>query len=151
LPLSDPRNIGAVIDSLADDPNTIAAKWRKEAEANVAGRQGKQGVVSAVSPLTISRIDPLARQANIGRQNQPYSYEQISAAYDSGNRKAATLMQAANTASKAPDQRVYDAASEAQRLGLVKGFLAQQQAARRVPVGGDPYGLHNRPHGAGLP
>jgi hypothetical protein len=151
LPLTDPRNIGAVIDSLADDPNTLAAKWRKEAEANVAGRQGKQGVVSAVSPLTVSRIDPLARQANIGRQNQPYSYEQISAAYDSGNHKAAALMQAANTASKAPDQRVYDAASEAQRLGLVKGFLAQQQAARRVPVSGDPYGLHNRPRGAGLP
>jgi hypothetical protein len=151
LPLSDPRNIGAVIDSLADDPDTLAAKWRKEAEANVAGRQGKQGVVSAVSPLTVSRIDPLARQANIGRQNQPYSYEQISAAYDSGNRKAATLMQAANTASKAPNQRVYDSASEAQRLGLVKGFLAQQQAVRRVQVSGDPYGLHNRPRGAGLP
>jgi hypothetical protein len=151
LPLADPRNIGAVIDSLADDDTTLAARWRKEAEANVAGRQGKQGVVSAVSPLTVSRIDPLQRAATIGRQNQPYRYEQISAAYDSGNRKAAALMQAANTASKAPDQRVYDAASEAQRLGLVKGFLAQQQAARRVPVSGDPYSLHNKPHGAGLP
>lgn len=151
LPLSDPRNIGAVIDSLADDPNTLAAKWRKEAEANVAGRQGKQGVVSAVSPLTVSRIDPLARQANLGRQNQPYSYEQISAAYDAGNDKAAKLMQRLNTASKAPDQRIYDAASASQRAGLVKGFLDQQKAVRRVQVSGDPYGLHNRPRGAGLP
>jgi hypothetical protein len=151
LPLADPRNIGAVIDSLADDPDTLAARWRKEAEANVAGRQGKQGVVSAVSPLTVSRIDPLQRAAAIGRQDQPYSYEQISAAYDSGNRKVAALMQAANTASKAPDQRVYDAASEAQRLGLVAQFVRTQESAGRIRASGDPYSLHNKPHGAGLP
>jgi hypothetical protein len=153
LVASDPRNIGAIIDvqTRETDPDTLAARWYREAEQNVKARQGKQGVVSAVSPLTISRIDPLQRAAAIGRQDQPYSYQQISAAYDSGNRKAAALMQQLNSASKAPDQRVYDAASEAQRAGLVKGFLDQQKAVRRVPVSGDPYGLHNRPHGVGLP
>jgi hypothetical protein len=153
LVASDPRNIGAIIDvqTRDTDPDTLAAKWYREAEANVKARQGKQGVVSAVSPLTISRIDPLQRAAAIGRQDQPYSYQQISAAYDSGNRKAAALMQQLNSASKAPNQRVYDAASESQRVGLVKGFLDQQRAVRRVQVSGDPYGLHNRPHGAGLP
>jgi hypothetical protein len=153
LVASDPRNIGAIIDvqTRDTDPDTLAARWYREAEENVKGRQGKQGVVSAISPLTISRIDPLQRAAAIGRQNQPYSYQQISAAYDAGNKKAARAMQAANTASKAPDQRVYDSASEAQRLGLVKGFLAQQQATRRGPISGDVYGLHNRPHGAGSP
>jgi hypothetical protein len=143
---SDPRNIGAVIDVLArdKDPDTLAAKWYREAEENVAGRQGKQGVVSAVSPLTVSRIDPLARQANIGRTNQPYTYQQISAAYDAGQKKAAQAMQAANTASKAPDQRVYDSASETQRAGLVKDWLKALER-RPVQAGGQPYaGLRRR-------
>jgi hypothetical protein len=153
LVASDPRNIGAIIDVQAreTDPDTLAARWYREAEENVKGRQGKQGLVSAVSPLTISRIDPLQRAAAIGRTNQPYSYQQISAAYDAGQKKAAQAMQAANTASKAPDQRVYDSASEAQRLGLVAQFVRTQESAGRIRASGDPYGLHNRPHGAGLP
>jgi hypothetical protein len=150
LPLSDPRNIGAVIDSLADDPNTLAAQWRKEAEANVAGRQGKQGVVSAVSPLTISRIDPLQRAAAIGRQNQPYSYEQISAAYDAGQKKQAQAMTKANAASKAPNQRVYEGASEAQRTALVKSWLTAIANPPRVPLETDMYGLRRTGAGADL-
>jgi hypothetical protein len=150
LPLSDPRNIGAVIDSLADDPDTLAARWRKEAEANVAGRQGKQGVVSAVSPLTVSRIDPLARQANIGRQNQPYSYEQISAAYDAGQKKVAQQMTKANTASKAPTQRVYEGASEGQRAALVKSWLTAITNPPRVPLETNMYGLRRTGGGADL-
>jgi hypothetical protein len=150
LPLADPRNIGAVIDSLADDPDTLAAKWRKEAEANVAGRQGKQGVVSAVSPLTVSRIDPLARQANLGRTNQPYSYEQISAAYDAGQKKVAQQMTKANAASKAPNQRVYEGASEAQRAAAVKSWLYNVEHPTTVPLETNMYGLRRTGGGADL-
>jgi hypothetical protein len=152
LPISDPHMIGAVIDVQLRDksPDTPAARLYRQAEANVAGRQGKQGIVSAVSPLTISRIDPLARQANIGRQDQPYSYEQISAAYDAGQKKVVQQMTKANAASKAPNQRVYEGASEAQRTALVKSWLDAITNPPRVPLETNMYGLRRTGAGADL-
>jgi hypothetical protein len=152
LVASDPRNIGAIIDvqTRETDPDTLAARWYREAEQNVKARQGKQGVVSAVSPLTISRIDPLQRAAAIWRQNQPYTYEQISAAYDAGQKKQAQRMQRANDASKAPGQRVYDSASEAQRTALVKRWLDAATSPSRVPLETNTYGLRRTGGGADL-
>jgi hypothetical protein len=59
-------------------------------------------------------------------------------------------MTKANAASKAPNQRVYEGASEAQRTALVKSWLDAITNPPRVPLETNMYGLRRTGAGADL-
>lgn len=115
-PLSDPTNTALVAQSLDKGSDLY-----RRAEVNVRRRGGESGVLSLGAPLSVMRENATANANRLAKEQMPYTYEQIAARKELGDKRGVATMDAANARYKQerPDAAIYDKASAEDRKELL--------------------------------